>query len=116
MYLLTSNRFRPHDLHAFTSGIPLYAPYYDYPAGQLPEFMVATRASLETILRKLIRESDACRNVHFVNGTVTGVVPSSTKSNRLEGVQVRLDGHKEVEVMPAELVVGAFLSPVLVLQ
>ena len=90
------------------SGIPLNAPHHEY-GGHLPDVLVATRASLETLLRKLVRESEACQNVHFLNGTVTGIVPSSTSPNRLEGVQVRLDGQKESQLMAGELFLGGSL-------
>ena len=88
------------------SGVPLNTPYDEYPGGRVPDVIVATRASVETLLRRLVRESPACRNVHFVNGTVTGVAPSSTVPDRLEGVQVRLDGQKESQLMTGELFVG----------
>ena len=89
-------------------GVPLNTPYHEYPEGRVPDVIVATRASIETLLRRLVRESDACRNVRFVNGTVTGAAPSYTKSGRLEGVQVRLDGQKESHLMTGELFIGTF--------
>ena len=68
--------------------------------------IVASRASFETLLRRLVRESEACHDVHFVNGTVTGAVPCPTTSDRLTGVQVRLEGQNESQLMSGELFVG----------
>jgi len=104
--LLFAISLRPNEIHLHLSGIPVNAPYHEYPDGHLPEVMVGTRASLETILRKLVKESDACRNIQFLHGTVTGIVPSKTKKNRLEGVQVRMDGQKETQFLAGELFVG----------
>ena len=94
----------PAELHIVLSGIPIQSP-----EGKLPELTVAARASLETLLRKLVATSDSCKNVEFITGTVTGAIPSSTNPNRLEGVQVRMEAPAEPRVVSGELFVGMWI-------
>ena len=53
-----------------------------------------------------MKESDACDNVRFVHGITTGIVASSTNPSKLEGVQVRMDGQKDAELLTGELFIG----------
>ena len=104
-------------MHVLLGGIPIHTPVWDYgatassPAGALPDVIVASRPALETLLRKLVRESPDCSNIEFLTGIVTGAVPSKATPNRLEGVQVRLEGQKESQIIIGELIVGTDMKP-----
>ena len=100
----------PTDMHTTLGGVPIFPPFAEYEGRKLPEVLNASRASLETLLRTLVRKSEACKNVEFVTGTVTAVIPASDAPKRLSGVQVRMEGHSEPTVISAELVAGKSLS------
>lgn len=89
------------------SGVVTSPPSEYYPFTSLPQAMLTSRPGYEHLLRRLIRRD--CENIRWINGVVTGVVPSTDRQH-INEVTIELFGEEKVVKQKATLVVGSLTS------
>ncbi|KAK0188416.1 hypothetical protein F5146DRAFT_1055146 [Armillaria mellea] len=77
----------PHETRTYVSGNALKRPHAEY-GGSLPKTIYASRAGLETCLRRLVL-GGKYKNIRQIVGTVTGVSRSVSNPNLLDAVTIR---------------------------
>ncbi|KAG8929360.1 hypothetical protein FRC02_005706 [Tulasnella sp. 418] len=102
--LKSGGRILPANYNMHYSGVKLLFPE----SGDIPETMHLSRASYETILRRLI-SSGKYPNIQFVSGTVTGVdVSSGGTSQSIPSVIVR-PSNATISTSPTHLISSALV-------
>ncbi|KAK0501778.1 hypothetical protein EDD18DRAFT_1347849 [Armillaria luteobubalina] len=85
----------PHETRTYVSGHALKRPHAEY-GGKLPKTIYASRAGLETCLRRLVL-GGRYKNIRQIVGTVTDVSRSASDPNLLDAVTIRTpDGHSSL--------------------
>ncbi|KAJ3720104.1 hypothetical protein C8R42DRAFT_643378 [Lentinula raphanica] len=93
----------PADRGMNMAGTPIPPPLRKY-GGELPKTLRCSRASLETLLRRLVLGRSSYPNIQQMVGTVIGVLPDSNDLSRISHVKVRKPD-MGVEELNASLVV-----------
>ncbi|KAJ7836377.1 hypothetical protein B0H14DRAFT_2589748 [Mycena olivaceomarginata] len=85
-------RFGPADLGIHYSGVPVLAPYQDYPADRFPDTLIVRRSIGQKVLQRLLTQHSTSSKLVRIAGTVRGVHASKNKTS-IDSVTVRqLDG------------------------
>ncbi|KAJ3771904.1 hypothetical protein FB446DRAFT_789192 [Lentinula raphanica] len=93
----------PADRGMNMAGTPIPPPLRKY-GGELPKTLRCSRASLETLLRRLVLGRSSYPNIQQMVGTVIGVLPDSNDLSRIGHVKVRKPD-MGIEELNASLVV-----------
>jgi hypothetical protein len=103
-------RFGPADLGIHYSGVPVLAPYQDYPVDQFPDTLIVRRSIGQKVLHRLLTQHSTSSKLTRIAGTVRGVCASKDRAS-IDSVTVRqLDG-SHLSLDDVTLVVGQSLHP-----
>jgi hypothetical protein len=104
-------RFGPADLGIHYSGVPVLAPYQDYPADRFPDTLIVRRSIGQKVLQRLLTQHSTSSKLVRIAGTVRGVRASKNKTS-IDSVTVRqLDG-SHLSLDNVALVIGQSLHTV----
>ncbi|EGN92006.1 hypothetical protein SERLA73DRAFT_191747 [Serpula lacrymans var. lacrymans S7.3] len=109
-------RIAASDLKMCISGRFPGVPYDEYPDG-LPETCFTSRQGLETLIRRLVKDTTKYPNIDYIVGSVSEYHPAAGNSTVLGGITVRNE-HGETDIR-ADLVIdctGVFRAGVKMLK
>ncbi|KAJ7836383.1 hypothetical protein B0H14DRAFT_3705202 [Mycena olivaceomarginata] len=103
-------RFGPADLGIHYSGVPVLAPYQDYPVDQFPDTLIVRRSIGQKVLHRLLTQHSTSSKLTRIAGTVRGVCASkdrasidSVTARQLDGSHLSLDDLTLVVELAAKL-------------